>query len=84
MVAQKINIPGIQDPGNVEAEIVLKPVTLYHQDGATEIAYVQTSGTTDKSKSGSLHSHLAVAYMSIGIIALTISAFVGIHKMKNS
>lgn len=83
MVAQKVNIPGIQDP-NIETDMVLRPIKIYHEDGVSETAYVQASPTGDKNKALTLHNKLTIIYMSVAIIALTISAFVGIHKMKNS
>lgn len=84
MVAQKIHIPGAQEPASIETEIVLKPVRIYHEDGATETAYVQQEAADDKSKAISLHNRLTIVYMSVAIIALTISAIVALHKMKNS
>lgn len=66
-----------------EPHIVLVPVTVSRQDGTQEVVYMEKDAN---GKKGDWKSHLPVAYMIVGTLALTLTAvisFMTIKRMQN-
>lgn len=64
-------------PDLVSDKISLKPVKIVRENGDVEEVYIQD---TSNNKAAALHYKLTIAYLAVGIIALTFTIYLQIKK----
>lgn len=65
-------------------EIVLKPVKIAHNDGRVETVYIEEhkQDSAKKDKAANFHRKLMLAYVVVGILALSLSAYVTARSLQ--
>lgn len=68
-------------------DLVLKPAKIAHPDGSVETVYIQSddaeSTVENKNVLHALTSNLTTIYTLVGIIALTLAAYLSYRTIKN-
>lgn len=87
------SIPGVddasQDTDGAGAAITLVPVKIMHQDGTAETVYIDKGsfgkGSRDEQeKNKKLHRQLSMVYITIGTVALSLTAIATIINLRKN
>jgi hypothetical protein len=78
------NIPNFEGPDKPQDDIVLKPVRIVHTNGQIETAYVQdlTQQSEIHTTHHHVHKHLVIIYLTVGTLALALSAYATMKMLK--
>ncbi|HEX4852067.1 MAG TPA: hypothetical protein VFV08_14730 [Puia sp.] len=76
-------MPGVSQQSDTGGpEIVLKPVKIVHDDGSTEMVYLEDR-TQEKQLNQNTHRNFFLLYMGLTILVLSLTAVISIKHLRD-